>query len=136
MKDGAFRLVSHSLVTIDANIRAPRSDEARLAALRVEFPRHDPREIAEALVRARRLERTALEMADVFRGTGDGRQPSGQQYSDKPSSHRHGLLPEPKANAVALTAMLMPIRTSPSPRASDRLPLLVSSAIVVVMVRV
>ena len=35
LNDAAFRLVSHSQVTIDANFRAPRTDEARLAALRI-----------------------------------------------------------------------------------------------------
>jgi len=37
---------------------------------------------------------------------------------------------------VALTATLMPISTKPRPRAIDRLPLLVSRTIVVVIVRV
>ena len=40
------------------------------------------------------------------------------------------------AKAVALINVLSPIRTSPSPSASGRLPLLVSSATVVVIVRV
>ena len=54
----------------------------------------------------------------------------------KPSRYFHCLPPKPKAKVVALTATLMPINTKPSPRASERLPLLVSSAIAVVMVRV
>jgi len=41
-----------------------------------------------------------------------------------------------RAKIVALTAMLIPIRTRPRPSASDRLPLLVSSTIAVVIVRV
>jgi len=37
---------------------------------------------------------------------------------------------------VALTAILRPIKTSPSPMATGRLPLLVSRTMVVVIVRV
>ena len=72
LNDAAFRLVSHSQVTIDANFRAPRTDEARLAALRVQFRDASPEAIAEALERARHLEDTAIQMADAFRGPGDG----------------------------------------------------------------
>ncbi len=68
LNDAVFRLVTHSQVTIDANFRAPRTDEARLAALRVQFRDARPEAIAEALERARLLEETAIEMADAFRG--------------------------------------------------------------------
>jgi hypothetical protein len=68
LNDAAFRLVSHSQVTIDANFRAPRTDEARLVALRVQFRDARPEAIAEALERARLLEDTAIQMADAFRG--------------------------------------------------------------------
>jgi hypothetical protein len=73
LNDAAFRLVSRSLVNIDANLRAPGTDDARLAALRVQFPDADPGEIAGAHDRALRLEETAIRMADAFRGPGDGR---------------------------------------------------------------
>ena len=73
LNDAAFRLVSHSQVTIDANFRAPRTDEARRSALRVQFRDARSEEIAEALERARLLEDTAIQMADAFRGPGDGR---------------------------------------------------------------
>src|SRR3954466_13735406 len=72
LNDAAFRLVSHSRVTIDANFRAPGTDDARLAALRAQFRDAGPGAIAEALERARLLEDTAIQMADAFRGPGDG----------------------------------------------------------------
>ncbi len=70
--DAAYRLISHSQVTIDANYRAPWTDETRLAALRVRFRDARPEAIAESLERARLLEETATWMADAFRGPGDG----------------------------------------------------------------
>lgn len=73
LNDAAFRLISHSLMVVDANIRAPRTGETRLAALRVLSPDAAPKEITEAHERALRLEATAIEMADGFRGQGDGR---------------------------------------------------------------
>ena len=72
LNDAAFRLVSHSQVTIDANFHGPRTDEACLAALRVQFGDARPEAIAEALERARLLEDAAIQMADAFRGPGDG----------------------------------------------------------------
>ena len=72
LDDAVFLLVAHSQVTIDANFRAPRTDEARLAALRVQFRDARPEAIAESLERARLLEETATWMADAFRGPGDG----------------------------------------------------------------
>jgi hypothetical protein len=72
LNDAAFRLVSHSRVTIDANFRAPRTDEACLAALPVQFRDARPEAIAEALERARLLEDAATRMADASRGPGDG----------------------------------------------------------------
>ena len=58
-----------------------------------------------------------------------------QNHNDDPgiASHHHRPPLAPKAKIVALTATLIPIR--PRPRASDRLPLLVSSTIAVVIVR-
>jgi hypothetical protein len=73
LNDAAFRLVSRSLASIDANLRAPQTDEERLSALRARFPDAEPGEIAAAHARAIRLEETAIAMADAFRGPGDGR---------------------------------------------------------------
>lgn len=72
LNDAAFRLISHSRIAVDANTRALRTDEARLDALGVMFPHAVPKEIAEAQERAMRLVATAIEMADIFRGPGDG----------------------------------------------------------------
>jgi hypothetical protein len=72
LNDAAYRLISHSQVTIDANFRAPRTDEARRSALRVRFRDARSEEVAEAMEHARLLEDTAIRMADAFRGPGDG----------------------------------------------------------------
>jgi hypothetical protein len=67
--DAAFRLVSHSL-TSGGSLR---SDDARLAELRRQFPRSDAQALQQAYARARQLEEVAIEMADADRGPGDGR---------------------------------------------------------------
>src|SRR5262245_37561914 len=72
LNDAAFRLVSHSLLSIDANLHA-MTDEAWVDALRRQFPGRASREITEALALAQRVEQTALEMANAFRGSADSR---------------------------------------------------------------
>ena len=57
-----------------------------------------------------------------------------ERHCKNENLHRSPLSPMRKP--VALTAMLRPINTSPNPMATGRLPLLVSSTIVVVIVRV
>jgi hypothetical protein len=71
--DAAFRLVSHSLQAQDARAVPLLTDEARLAELRRQFPQADARAVAEAYARARRLEDTAVALADAAHGPGDGR---------------------------------------------------------------
>ena len=110
---------------------ALRDDPHGDAGFRGEF-RQDVVEQSGILQRRRRRHDDRLG-ADVAR---DRREQRADGEDRKPPAYVHRLPPEPRANAVALTATLMPIRTKPSPRASDRLPLLVSSAIAVVMVRV
>ena len=64
----------------------------------------------------------------------------GRQHGDRDRRpflvHRDCPPLAPSAKIVALTTMLMPISTKPSPSASDKLPSLVSSTIAVVIVRV
>jgi hypothetical protein len=61
--DAAFRLISHSQVSIDTHLRAPVTDEDLHAALRSQFPGAGPDMIGQAIVAARELEGSAIEMA-------------------------------------------------------------------------
>src|SRR4051812_36352695 len=71
--DAAFRLVSHSLRARDEAAVLLATDEARLSVLRGQFPAADPKAVEDAFAPARRLEETAVELADADRGPGDGR---------------------------------------------------------------
>ena len=70
--DAAFRLVSHSITSIEARFHALTTDEARLAELRRQFPQLDAQALKEAYALAERLEEIAIEMADADRGPGEG----------------------------------------------------------------
>jgi hypothetical protein len=65
--DAAFRLVSHSVTSVDARFHSLTTDEARLAELRRQFPQADAQVVQEAFARAQRLEEAAIEMADTAR---------------------------------------------------------------------
>jgi hypothetical protein len=65
--DAAFRLVSHSITSIEARFHSLTTDEARLAELRKQFPQTDAQAVQVAFARARRLEEVAVEMADAAR---------------------------------------------------------------------
>jgi hypothetical protein len=71
--DAAFRLVSHSITSIESRFHALTTDEACLAELRRQFPQFDAQALKEAYAHAQRLEEIAIEMADAERGPGDGR---------------------------------------------------------------
>jgi len=62
------------------------------------------------------------------------RQPAGQECRVRP--HNGTVARVLSAKIVALTATLTPISINPSPRATVKLPILVSSTIAVVIVRV
>ena len=72
LNDAAFRLVSHSMASVDADIRAPGDDEERRSALRRQFPDVTTEALDAAIALARRLEDLAIELADAHRGPGDG----------------------------------------------------------------
>src|SRR5207248_7617427 len=98
----------------------------------VEF-RQDAREEPRIFDRGRRGQH------DRIVGTGppaDQGHESGQDRRCESAQHLYRSSRPPSAKMVALTATLMPISTKPRPRAIDRLPLLVSRTIVVVIVRV
>ena len=65
--DAAFRLVSHSITSIEARFHPLTTDEARVAELMRQFPDADAQALQEALARAHRLEEVAIEMADTAR---------------------------------------------------------------------
>ena len=73
--DAAFRLVSHSITSIEARFPALTTEEGRLAELGRRFPQAGARAIQEAFARARRLEELAIDMADAARNQSGG--PSG-----------------------------------------------------------
>jgi hypothetical protein len=68
----AFRLVSHSITSIEARFHPLTTDEARVAELRRQFPQADAQALQEAYARAQRLEEVAIEMADTARNQGKG----------------------------------------------------------------
>jgi hypothetical protein len=70
--DAAFRLVSHSIASMEARSPALTTDEARVAELRRQFPHADAQALQEADARARRLEEVAIEMADTARNQWKG----------------------------------------------------------------
>src|SRR5207244_1978707 len=97
--------------------------------------RQNFREQTRVFDRCRRGEHDAL----VRRWCGSGaiapNHPAEQEQNHKSDrSHRPPFSPSTKP--VALTAMLRPISTSPGPTATGNSPLLVSSTMVVVIVRV
>jgi hypothetical protein len=65
--DAAFRLVSHSIISIEGRVHPLTTVEARLAELGRQFPHADAHTIEEAHARAQRLEEVAIEMADEAR---------------------------------------------------------------------
>jgi hypothetical protein len=69
--DAAFRLVSHSITSIEGPSHPLTTDEARMAELRRQFPQADAHALREACARAWRLEEVAIEMADVARNQRD-----------------------------------------------------------------
>ena len=73
--DAAFRLVSHSVTSIEARFPDLTTDESRLAELGRQFPQADAQAVREAYARARRLEEVAVDMAHAARNQGGG--PSG-----------------------------------------------------------
>ena len=70
--DAAFRLVSHSITSIEARFHALTTDDARVAELRRQFPQADAQAVQEAYARAQRLEEMAIEMADTVRNQRKG----------------------------------------------------------------
>jgi hypothetical protein len=70
--DAAFRLVSHSITSVEARSPALATDQARLAELKRQFPQADAQSLQEAYARARRLEEVAIEMADTARNQRQG----------------------------------------------------------------
>ena len=65
--DAAFRLVSHSITSIETELRPPTTDETRLAELRRQYTQTDAQTVRAAYARAQRLEELAIEMADTAR---------------------------------------------------------------------
>ena len=70
--DAAFRLVSHSITSIETRFHPLTTDEARVAELMRQFPDADAQALQEALARAHRLEEVAIEMADTARNMRQG----------------------------------------------------------------
>ena len=65
--DAAFRLVSHSITSIEARFGSLTTDKARMAELRRQFPQADAQALEEAYARAQRLEEVAIEVAETAR---------------------------------------------------------------------
>lgn len=66
LMDAAFRFFSLSLISQDGT-RPPTSKMKRIAELQSQFPETDVSGLENALVCAKRLEETAVEMAELHR---------------------------------------------------------------------
>ena len=122
---------------------APRRRRQRLARTLCENAHRDAGLVGEfrqdAREQPRIFDRGCRGQHDCLAGAGpagDQDHAGGQDRRYKSKPHPYPSSSAPSAKMVALTATLMPISTSPRPRAIERLPLLVSRTIVVVIVRV